>query len=203
MDFLSGFIQWLNKYKKPVFIVSSGMVLFFTILGFSQGIFQNQSKMEAFLNSCGIFAPLLFVVLQAVQVVVPILPGAIGCVYGVVFWGAVKGFILNYIGICIGSVWAFLTARYLGRRFVLQVTGNKFWKKYSRYLLKENEFEKIFAILIFLPVAPDDFLCYLAGISKIPLKRFTLIILLGKPFAIFLYSMGLNQIVQKLVSLIA
>lgn len=175
------------------------MTVFFTIMGFQQGIFQNQTKMEAFLGSCGIFAPLFFVLLQAIQVVIPILPGAIGCVYGVVFWGAIKGFLLNYTGICIGSVWAFLFARYFGQDFVLQITGNSFFEKYSKYLLEENGFEKLFAILIFLPVAPDDFLCYLAGISKMPLKRFTLIILLGKPFAIFLYSMGLNQIFHNLL----
>ena len=196
------FIQLLNKYKKMILLACTSLVAVFTVIGFSQGIFQEQSKMEAFLASCGIFAPLLFVLLQAVQVVIPILPGAIGCVYGVVFWGAVKGFFLNYVGICIGSIWAFLFARYFGQNFVLQMTGSKFYEKYSKYLLKENQFEKIFAVLIFLPVAPDDFLCYLAGISKIPLKRFTLIILLGKPFAILLYSMGLNQIVQRAFALI-
>ncbi len=145
----------------------------------------------------------MFVLIQAIQVVIPILPGAVGCLYGVVFWGAVKGFFLNYIGICIGSVWAFLLARNLGQEFVIKVTGGKFYSKYCKYLLKENQFEKIFALLIFLPVAPDDFLCYLAGISKIPLKRFTLIILLGKPLAIMLYSLGLNQIFQGVVGLFA
>lgn len=194
-------IRLLNKHKKCLLLICTLITAFFTIVGFKQGIFQSQAKMEAFLGSCGIFAPLFFVLLQAVQVVIPILPGAIGCVYGVVFWGPVNGFILNYIGICIGSVWAFLFARCFGQNFVLQMTGNKFFEKYSKYLFKENKFEKIFAILIFLPVAPDDFLCYLAGISKMPLKRFTLIILLGKPFAIFLYSMGLNQIFQNLLAI--
>lgn len=84
--------------------------------------------------------------------------------------GPVKRFIFNYVGICVGSVWAFLIARHFG---------------------------KIFALLIFLPVAPDDFLCYWAGISQIPLRRFTAIILLGKPLAIVLYSLGLNQVFQE------
>lgn len=197
------FMQLPDKYKKGILLFCTVLVVIFTIWGFRQGIFTDQSKMEAFLQSCGIFAPLLFVILQAVQVVIPILPGAVGCVFGVVFWGAVKGFFLNYIGICIGSVWAFLLARHFGQEFVLQMTGNKFFEKYSKYLMKEKQFEKVFALLIFLPVAPDDFLCYLAGISKIPLKRFTLIILLGKPFAIFLYSMGLNQIFQNALAFFA
>ncbi|MBU5464583.1 VTT domain-containing protein [Anaerotignum sp. MSJ-24] len=158
--------------------------------------------MELFLNSCGIFAPLFFVFIQAVQVIIPILPGAVGCVYGVMFWGPLKGFIFNYIGICIGSIGAFLIARRFGQRLVIQMTGEKFYDKYSKYLEMENRFEKIFALLIFLPVAPDDFLCYLAGISKMDLKKFVTIILLGKPAAIFLYSMGLNTVLQKAFSML-
>lgn len=195
-------IRSLNKYKKYILLLGTGILILLTVLGFRQGIFQSQTKMEAFLGACGIFAPILFVLLQAIQVVIPILPGAVGCVYGVVFWGPVNGFFLNYIGICIGSVWAFLLARYFGQKFVFQMTGSKFYEKYSKYLLREKQFEILFAILIFLPVAPDDFLCYLAGISKMTTKRFTWIILLGKPFAIFLYSMGLYQIGQQLLSMI-
>ena len=111
--------------------------------------------MQAFLERAGVLAPLVFMAIQAVQVVIPILPGAIGCVFGVVFFGAVKGFFYNYIGICIGSVAAFLLARACGQDLVQQMTGAKFYQKYSKYLLQEKQFERIFALLIFLPVAPE------------------------------------------------
>ena len=51
---------------------------------------------------------------------------------------------------------------------------------------------------IFLPVAPDDFLCYLAGTTDMTWRRYTAIILLGKPFAISLYSLGLTAIWQMI-----
>lgn len=197
------FTLLLDKYKKWILYVCTAVVIVATVYGYQNGIFTDQEKMTAFLSQCGILAPVMFVLTQAVQVVLPILPGAVGCVYGVVFFGAVKGFIFNYIGICIGSVCAFLIARHLGHDFVQKITGGKFYEKYSRFLKKENRFEKLFALLIFLPVAPDDFLCYLAGISEMSLKRFTLIILLGKPLAIFAYSMGLNQIFQTVIGLMA
>lgn len=190
-------LKGLNKYwKKIIFIICTVAVVVFTVIGYRKGIFTDQIAMQNFLNKCGIFAPIFFVLLQAIQVVIPILPGAVGCVYGVIFWGPLNGFILNYVGICIGSIMAFVIARKYGRNFVEKMTGGKFYNKYSKYLLKENQFEKLFALLIFLPFAPDDFLCYLAGVSKMPIKRFTLIILLGKPAAIFLYSMGLDKIMQ-------
>lgn len=196
-------IQWLDKYKKCILLISTVAMFIFMIQGYRNGIFTNQNKMETFLMSYGCLAPILFVFLQAVQVVIPILPGAVGCLYGVVFWGPVEGFFLNYIGICIGSIWAFLIARHLGQQFVKQVTGGRFYEKYSKYLLKEDQFERLFALLIFLPVAPDDFLCYLAGISKMSMQRFTLIILFGKPAAILIYSMGLHTIFQIILGMFA
>lgn len=192
-------VEWIVKHKK--WMEAAGWILFLVLLVFlwKQGLFTDTDKLQRLLKKSGILAPLLFVAIQAVQVVVPIMPGAIGCVFGVVFFGPVWGFVYNYTGICIGSVCAFLLARRYGTMFVRNMTGSKFYNKYQHFLEKENQFEKLFALLIFLPVAPDDFLCYLAGVSRMRLSRFTTIILLGKPAAIFLYSMGFYQVLQAAV----
>ena len=189
-------MDWIVKNKKWFEI--TGWILFAVgvVWAWRAGLFTDTEKLQALLEKSGILAPLLFVIVQAVQVVIPIMPGAIGCVFGVVFFGAFWGFVFNYIGICIGSVCAFLLARKYGMMFVQNMTGSKFYNKYQHFLEKENQIEKMFALLIFLPVAPDDFLCYLAGVSRMRLTRFTTIILLGKPAAIFMYSMGLHQVIQ-------
>jgi len=192
----------LDDKKNIILILCTIALVIGTVYGYSTGIFTDQNKMDTFLSQSGIMAPLLFILIQAVQVVVPILPGAVGCLFGVIFFGTIKGFVFNYIGICIGSILAFLLARNFGQEFVRKMTSKKFFEKYNKYLMKENQFEKIFALLIFLPVAPDDFLCYLAGISRMSLKKFTTIILLGKPAAIMLYSLGLNQVFQATLQMI-
>ncbi len=189
-------MEGFMRHKRIVEITGWIIVLSFIVWCFKSGIMQNPEQLAYVLERCGIMAPIVFIVIQAVQVVIPILPGSIGCAFGVMFFGAVWGFVYNYVGICAGSVWAFLVAKRYGTVFVKSVTGDKFYQKYQRFLDKKKEFERIFALLIFLPVAPDDFLCYLAGVSSMSLKRFTVIILLGKPLAIFLYSMGLYQILQ-------
>ncbi|MDO4555632.1 MAG: TVP38/TMEM64 family protein [Lachnospiraceae bacterium] len=196
-------IQKAIQYKKEIIVIGSLLLGIATVYGYRMGLFTDQTKMETFLNQCGCIAPIVFILVQAIQVIVPILPGAVGCLYGVIFFGAFQGFLYSYIGICIGSIGAFLVAREFGHEFVRKVTGGKFYEKYSRYLLKENQFEKLFAILIFLPVAPDDFLCYLAGVSTMPIKKFTLIILLGKPAAIAMYSLGLYGTFQSILSFAA
>ena len=195
-------LEWQVRHKKILNIAGIVLFAFLMVAGLYSGIFTDTEKMSALLTKCGIWAPIVFIFIQALQVVVPILPGAVGCAFGVMFFGTLYGFFWNYIGICIGSVCAFLLARKYGTKFVHKITGKKFCDRYERFLQKENRFEKIFALLIFLPVAPDDFLCYLAGISKMTLKKFTVIILLGKPAAIILYSLGLNKVLQMAISLI-
>lgn len=196
-------MEWIVKNKKWFEI--TGWILFAVgvVWAWGAGLFTDTEKLQALLEKSGILAPLLFVIVQAVQVVIPIMPGAIGCVFGVVFFGALWGFVFNYIGICIGSVCAFLLARKYGMMFVQNMTGSKFYNKYQHFLEKENQFEKMFALLIFLPVAPDDFLCYLAGVSRMRLTRFTTIILLGKPAAILMYSTGLHQVLRMAMAHLA
>ena len=193
-------IEWIIRHKKIIEAAAWLLFFLFVLWGWRQGIFSDTGKLESLLKASGILAPVIFVAVQAVQVVIPILPGAVGCVFGVVFFGSFWGFILIYTGICIGSVCAFILARRYGTIFVRNMTGSKFYDKYEKFLEQEKRFEKLFALLIFLPVAPDDFLCYLAGVSRMTLSRFTTIILLGKPAAIFLYSMGLHQVLQYAVA---
>lgn len=166
--------------------------------GIRTGIFVSPEALEKFLGRFGLLAPVLFVLIQCIQVVIPILPGAVGCLGGVLIFGPVWGFAYNYLGISMGSILAFLLSKRYGRSFVRNMIGEKNFKKYIGWLDKGNAFDKGFAAAIFFPVAPDDLLCYIAGLTKMSLKKFALIILLGKPGSIFLYSLGLTGIKQLL-----
>ena len=96
-------------------------------------------------------------------------------------FGPVRGFLYNYVGICLGSVAAFLLSKRYGQPFVRSVAGERTYEKYAGWLEKGNRFDTFFALAIFFPVAPDDFLCYLAGLTRMSLKKFSAIIFLGKP----------------------
>lgn len=170
----------------------------FIFYGYKSGLFVSTEALKGFLGRFGILADIMFILIQAVQVIIPVIPGALGCLAGVVIFGAVKGFLYNYIGICLGSIIAFLLSRRYGMSFVEKVTKPKLMQKYGSWL-NSDKFDKWFAIAIFLPVAPDDFLCYLAGITKISVRKFITIILTGKPFAIAAYSMGLNLIFIRFI----
>lgn len=185
-----------DLYNISTFIGIAFFILFI-IFAIQRHLFTSNAALETFLQHFGLFAPLIFILFQIIQVVLPIMPGGVSCAFGMLIFGSVPGFIYNYIGICIGSIIAFLLARRYGLSFVQSMSGKKTFNKYVAWLQKPG-FEKFFAIGIFMPVAPDDTLCYLAGVSKIKLKKFVMIILLGKPLAIAAYTFGLSLIIKHL-----
>ena len=73
----------------------------------------------------------------------------------------------------------------------MSMISEKTFHKYSGWLDNQKRFDRLFALAIFLPVAPDDALCMLAGLTEISLKKFSWIILLCKPATILVYSMSL------------
>ena len=168
-------------------VVSIGLTIYFINLG----VFKDLNSLRGLVGDSIILGPIIFILIQILQVVIPIIPGGISTAAGVLIFGPYAGFIYNYVGICIGSIIIFLLGRRYGKPFILSMVSDKTYNKYVGWLDNQNRFEKLFALAIFLPVAPDDALCLMAGLTNISVKKYTWIILLAKPLSIFLYSMAL------------
>lgn len=193
-------------YKRAVNIISIvGLILTtgFMYWCWKQGILTSQENMQKFIMGFGAAAGIIFILIQIIQVIIPVIPGGVSCVAGVIVFGAGMGFVYNYVGICIGSILVFLIAKRYGRPLMVKMFDKKLIDKYESWTEKNGRFTKLFAMAIFLPVAPDDFLCYLAGTTRMKLKTFTAVILLGKPLSIAAYSMGLNLILQTMLKGVA
>ena len=163
--------------------------LYLGYIGYKKGYFHSLETFRTLILEKGAWGPIVFMGLQIIQIIVPVIPGGLTCVAGVVIFGPLWGFIYNYVSICIGSVLVFLISRTFGRSVVIRIFGQELFDKYENKL-NEDRYEKFFALAIFLPVAPDDFLCYLTGLTRMSIKKFVTIILLCKPASIFAYSMG-------------
>lgn len=165
---------------------------------YTQGYFTNPSALQNLLASTGWLAPLIFIFIQIVQVVIPIIPGGISCAIGVIAFGPALGFLYNYAGLVIGSIIAFLLARRYGKSFILKFVNEAQYNKYVAWLDKGKKFDWFFAAAIFLPCAPDDVLCMIAGLTNMSLTKFTTIIVLGKPLALLVYSTSLTALLSML-----
>lgn len=184
-----------NKKLKTIFkiltIVLTIALIIFILLCLRKAMFSSPEAIVKKVKIFGALGPIIFIFLQIVQVVLPIIPGGASCLAGVLLFGSVWGFIYNYVGMIIGSIIVFLLARRYGIRFVKKICDEEKVDKYVGYIRKKK-FEKIFIICILLPGFPDDLLCYVAGVSKLTFKRFLIILLLAKPLALLFYSIFID-----------
>lgn len=180
-----------RKIINAISIVGILATIAVTIYFIKLGVFKDINALRGLVGDSVILGPMIFILIQIIQVVIPIIPGGISCAAGVLIFGPFAGFIYNYVGIAIGSVIIFLLGRNYGKPFILSLISDKTYNKYIGWLDNERRFERLFTLAILFPVAPDDALCLMAGLTKMSVKKFTLIIILAKPASIFLYSLAL------------
>lgn len=187
--------SFLQKFARYTVIILLIFLISWIIKGISDGTFRSLESVRSYISGFGIFGPLMLILLQISQVVFPILPGAVGYAAGAVLFGWFGGFLCNYIGISAGSLLAFFLARKYGSSFVKRHVPASGYDKYIQWTDKKG-FLWFLTAAIFLPVAPDDLLCFLAGLTKISAKKFCFIILAMKPWFLLLYSLFCAQMVQ-------
>lgn len=178
--------------KKALIALAAILFLISIILYFSahfQTFFKDINKIKEFVLSYGPWAPIVLILLQILQVVIAPIPGQIaGFASGYIF-GAIKGTIYTMIGTVIGSLIVVVLARNLGRPFVEKVIDKNTLKRFD-YLSEEKGTYVLFLIYL-LPLFPDDAVSFIAGLTKISIKRLLLITFLGRlPGLLILNMLG-------------
>lgn len=169
-----------------VLVVIVALILFSK--RFFEGKINSVEQFQEYIETFGILGPIVLGILQAVQVVVPVLPGMVGSAAGAIMFGTWMGFWVNYIGISVGSIIAYYLARIYGIDIILLMFPEKLFKKWSKRIEKSKSFGVFLFVATLLPLFPDDFLCYFSGLIKMNAKKFFWIIVLGKPWCILAYS---------------
>jgi uncharacterized membrane protein YdjX (TVP38/TMEM64 family) len=82
------------------------------------------------------------------------------------------------IGTVLGSAIAFVLARKLGRPFVEKVIDRNTLKKFD-YMSEEKGTFALFLIYL-LPALPDDAISFMAGLTKIPIRKLIIIAFIGR-----------------------
>ncbi|MCB2833467.1 TVP38/TMEM64 family protein [Streptococcus dysgalactiae] len=184
-------IRTLTHKQTIQILTAFGIALSLLFLAYFQqhpNFFAVGGTFQAYLVKLGILAPCLFILIQIVQVVYPVIPGGLTCVLGHVVFGPFLGFIYNTVGIFIGSLISFMLARKYGAQFAKIFVSDDTYNKYIPYLDKGKYFERFLAAAFILPGFPDDFLCMVAGLGKMSLRKFTAIFLLAKPVTLYIYT---------------
>jgi uncharacterized membrane protein YdjX (TVP38/TMEM64 family) len=140
--------------------------------------FLNPKRLRLFIESFGPFAAVVFVLIQALQVVFAPVPGEVTGFVGGFLFGNVVGAVLSTIGLTLGSVVAFQIARIFGLKIVEKVVKKEYIHKFNDFVTHKGLY--ISYILFLIPGFPKDSLCYLLGLTHIRFLDFFLMTFLGR-----------------------
>ena len=142
-----------------------------------------QEKLQELIAKTGAWGPLVFILISFLQVTFMPVPSTMTILVGNYLFGIWWSFLYSYIGIILGSLFAFFLGRVIGKPFVVWVIGDK--KTVEDYLLKMRGKENVILFFMFLfPFFPDDALCTLAGILPIKLPTFIIMQIITRAIGI-------------------
>jgi uncharacterized membrane protein YdjX (TVP38/TMEM64 family) len=135
-------------------------------------------RLEEFVASRGAYAGVVFVALQALQVIVAPIPGEVTGFVGGFLFGNVLGTILSTLGLTLGSLAAFGVARWFGMRLVEKVVKKQYRDRFDHFATHKGLY--IVFVLFLIPGFPKDSLCYLLGLTHMKIVTFTLMNIFGR-----------------------
>ncbi|MCJ7784184.1 MAG: TVP38/TMEM64 family protein [Desulfobacterales bacterium] len=141
-------------------------------------IYQDHHQLKKVIKSFGPYAPLAYILLQIIQVVIAPIPGGAIEFLGGYLFGVKAGFVYSIIGLTLGSWLAFSLARIFEKIAVEKFVSEKTRKKFD-YLV-EHEGVILSFIFFLLPGFPKDALCYILGLTPMHLGIFLIISTLGR-----------------------
>jgi len=141
--------------------------------------FSTSESFRSWISSMGAWAPMVFVLVQAAQVILFFIPGEVPQIAGGYLFGFWLGSLLSLTGIALGSAASFLMARALGLPFLQALFPAQEVEK-ARRMLDSPRTRIVFFLIFIIPGIPKDILCYAAGLSPLGLRLFLLFSLLGR-----------------------
>lgn len=166
------------KYRKYVQIIS--LVIFLAVivgatilmmpliksLRTEEGLASIQEKLSQY---SGIWGVIIFTVLQAIQVIIAVVP-PIQIVGGLLF-GWFFGALLSFAGVLLGSLAIFMLVKKFGRPIAEAFVDEKHFNKFG-FLQNERKLTGVLIILYLIPGFPKDVLTYLVPLTKISKRDF-------------------------------
>ena len=141
-------------------------------------LYQDHEAFKKIISSYGAYAPLAYILLQILQVVIAPIPGGAIEFLGGVLFGVKAGLVYSMIGLILGSWFAFSLARIFEKVAVEKFVSEETRKKFD-YLV-EHEGVILSFILFLLPGFPKDALCYILGLTPMHLGIFLIISTVGR-----------------------
>lgn len=136
------------------------------------------TAMREWIGQFGIYAPLVFVGAQVLQVIFAPIPGQVAALVGGYLFGPIAGTAYSMVGVMIGSAIAFAIARRYGRPVVERLLHEGIVDRFDEFA--DTVGLPGLLLFVLIPGLPDDAVCFLAGLAHFRLPVFVAIMGLGR-----------------------
>jgi uncharacterized membrane protein YdjX (TVP38/TMEM64 family) len=179
--------EWLSKPHWGIVITmlasSLALVIWLVvtdapIVGVIVRLYRDNAFLRETVASSGWAAPLVFIAIQVLQVIISPIPGEMTGPVGGAMFGTGWGLFYSTIGLTVGTLLCFGIGRLWGEPLVRPWLSEHHWDKLSFIL--EAEGAILCFIIYLIPGFPKDIVSYLWGISPIPFWVFAVMSTLGR-----------------------
>jgi len=171
--------------------------LTFLLSGDFYAIIKEPSLLKEWMANFGSFQIIMFILIQAFQVVIFIIPGELVEIAAGFLFGTTLGSIYSIMGIAFGSAISFMIARILGYEFVKWVVPEQMFNRWNVFINEDKRGGIVLFLLYFIPGTPKDALAYFAGITPVSYVKFIFISMFARLPAIFFSAYIGANIEQK------
>lgn len=165
--------KWIAGTGIFLFLLLSALVFFFAGKPLIQFV-QEPERFRAWVDGQGMWARVAFLGMLILQIIVAAIPGEPLEIAAGYAFGALEGTLLCLLGAFAGRLAVFLLVRRFGTRAV-----EVFFplEKLNTLAVLQNKRRLTLWVffLFFLPGTPKDLLCYIVGLTDLPLKNWLLI----------------------------
>jgi uncharacterized membrane protein YdjX (TVP38/TMEM64 family) len=165
-------------------------------------LYEDKHLLKQTVRSWGWMAPLVFIAIQALQVIISPIPGEVTGPVGGALFGVWWGVVYSTIGLTAGTLFCFWVGHRWGEPLVRAWLSEHNWNRMNFIL--EAEGAIICFILYLIPGFPKDIISYLFGISPMPFWVFAVVSTIGRlPGTIISSYFGAHVAEQQYINALA
>ncbi|MBD1910923.1 MULTISPECIES: VTT domain-containing protein [unclassified Leptolyngbya] len=153
---------------------------------------------QQYVHRAGVWAPLVYILLCAVSLVVAPLSGSSIYVLSGALFGRADGFWLSLLGCLLGCHLNFLLSRHYGRKVIARFIGARNVIQLDRLTRQLKSQHSVFYMAMVMPLA-QDIVSYAVGLTKIRYPDFFLALLLSSPFIVGAYVYLGTSLLETLI----
>lgn len=181
----------MKKYRYLILALSIALMIGLTLALWTPlvSFVEDPDSLVIWIEQAGVWGPIVFMLLNILQVLLAIIPGGPFEVAAGALFGPWFGAILCDIAMTLGGMITFMFVRKFGIKFIeLFIDREKI--ESVKFLHSNSKSTTLLFLFFLLPGTPKDLMCYVVGLTDIKWTTWLLINLVGRFPAILLSALG-------------